>query len=70
MTVTVQLAGFCCSLSGETLIAESSSDYPSVDAAREALELALRAWEASSELDQGLRFSFKYTGVRCARRGV
>jgi hypothetical protein len=59
--VTVQLAGFSC-LSGETLIAEPSSDYSSVDAARAALEPALHAWEASSELDQGLRFSFKYTG--------
>ena len=60
--VTVQLAGFSCSLSGETLIAEPSSDYSSVDAARAALEPALHAWEASSELDQGLRFTFKYTG--------
>jgi hypothetical protein len=60
--VTVQLAGFSCSLSGETLIAEPSSDYSSVDAARAALEPALHAWEASSELDQGLRFSFEYTG--------
>jgi hypothetical protein len=60
--VTVQLAGFSCSLSGETLIAEPSSDYSSVDAARAALEPALHAWEASSELNQGLRFSFKYTG--------
>jgi hypothetical protein len=38
--VTVQLAGFSCSLSGETLIAEPSSDYSSVDAARAALEPA------------------------------
>jgi hypothetical protein len=60
--VTVQLAGFSCCLSGETLIAEPSSDYSSVDAARAALEPALHAWEASSELDQGLRFSFEYTG--------
>jgi hypothetical protein len=60
--VTLQLAGFSCSLSGETLIAEPSSDYFSVDAARAALEPALHAWKASSELDQGLRFSFKYTG--------
>lgn len=60
--VTVQLAGFSCSLSGETLIAEPSSDCSSVDAARAALELALHAWEASSELNQGLRFSFEYTG--------
>ena len=59
---TVQLAGFSCSLSGETLIAEPSFDYSSVDAARAAFEPALHAWEASSELDQGLRFSFKYTG--------
>src|SRR5215207_11233544 len=36
--VMVQLAGFSCSLSGETLIAEPSSDYSSVDAARAALE--------------------------------
>jgi hypothetical protein len=50
--VTVQLAGFDCSLSGETLIAEPSSDCSSVDAARAALEPALHAWEASSELDQ------------------
>ena len=56
---TVQLAGFSCSLSGETLIAEPSSDCSSVDSARAALEPALHAWEASSELDQGLRFSFK-----------
>jgi hypothetical protein len=60
--VMVQLAGFSCSLSGETLIAEPSSDYSSVDAARAALEPALHAWEASSELNQGLRFSFEYTG--------
>lgn len=52
--VMVQLAGFSCSLSGETLIAEPSSDFSSVDAARAALEPALHAWEASSELDQGL----------------
>lgn len=38
--VMVQLAGFSCSLSGETLIAEPSSDYSSVDAARAALEPA------------------------------
>jgi hypothetical protein len=60
--VMVQLAGFSCSLSGETLIAEPSFDYSSVDAARAALEPALHAWEASSELNQGLRFSFEYTG--------
>ncbi len=60
--VMVQLAGFSCSLSGETLIAEPSSDYSSVDAARAALEPALHAWEASSELNQGLRFSFEYAG--------
>ena len=60
--VTLQPAGFSCSLSVETLTAEPSSDYFSVDAARAALEPALHAWEASSELDQGLRFSFKYTG--------
>ena len=58
----MQLAGFSCSLSGETLIAEPSSDYSSVDAARAAPEPALHAWEASSELNQGLRFSFEYTG--------
>jgi hypothetical protein len=33
--VKVQLAGFSCSLSGETLIAEPSSDYSSVDAAQQ-----------------------------------
>jgi hypothetical protein len=60
--VMVQLAGFSCSLSGETLIAEPSFEYSSVDAARAALEPALHAWEASSELNQGLRFSFEYTG--------
>jgi hypothetical protein len=49
--VMVQLAGFSCSLSGETLIAEPSFEYSSVDAARAALELALHAWEASSELN-------------------
>jgi hypothetical protein len=49
--VMVQLAGFSCSLSGETLIAEPSFDYFSVDAACAALELALHAWEASSELN-------------------
>jgi hypothetical protein len=63
--VMVQLAGFSCSLSGETLIAEPSSDYSSVDAARAALEPALHAREASSELNQGLRFSFGYTGSLC-----
>jgi hypothetical protein len=63
--VMVQLAGFSCSLSGETLIAEPSSDYSSVDAARAALEPAWHAWEASSEPNQGLRFSFKYTGSAC-----
>ena len=63
--VTVQLAGFSCSLSGETLIAEPSSDCSSVDADRAALESALHAWEASSELDQGLRFSFTYAGPLC-----
>jgi hypothetical protein len=46
----------------ETLIAEPYSDYSSVEAARAALEPALHAWEASSELNQGLRFSLKYTG--------
>ena len=66
--VMAQFAGFSCSLSGETLIAEPSSDYASVDAARAALEPALHAWEASSELNQGLRFSFKYTG--CAVHDV
>ena len=60
--VTVRLAGFSCSLSGETLIAEPSADCSSVEAARAALEPALHAWEASGELNQGLRFSFKYTG--------
>ena len=46
----------------ETLIAEPSSDYSSVEAARAALEPALHAGEASGELNQGLRFSFNYTG--------
>jgi hypothetical protein len=58
----LRCAGFCCSLRGETLIAEPSSDYSSVDAARAALEPALHTWEVSSELNQGLRFSFEYTG--------
>ena len=49
-------------LERETPIAEPSSDCSSVDAARAALEPALHAWEESSELNQGLRFSFKYAG--------
>jgi hypothetical protein len=61
--VMVQLAGFSCSLSGEILMSSRPPTIPR--STRAALEPAWHAWEASSELNQGLRFSFEYTGSAC-----
>ena len=60
--VTLQLAGLSCSLSGETLIAEPSSTISRSTPPAQRWSRLCTLGEASSELDQGLRFSFKYTG--------
>src|SRR5215212_1612292 len=68
--VMVQLAGFSCSLSGETLIAEPSSDYFSVDAARAALEPAWHAWGSIKRAGPRPPILIQVHRVRCARGGV
>jgi hypothetical protein len=60
--LSVQLAGFNCTLSDGLLIAAPQDAAFSVDDARSELEPALHAWEAASELGGGPRFSFVYAG--------
>lgn len=66
--LTVELAGFTCTLVGGALTAVPTLPQSSVDNARSVLEPALHAWEASAELGSGLPFSFTYSGHTSIQR--
>lgn len=58
--VTVEINNFRLSVTARMLTAEPDVEYADVDAARSALEPALRAWEAKSELVDRLPIRFAY----------
>lgn len=60
--VEVPIRGFDCRLAGRTLTAVPGDDYADPDSARDALEPGLRAWEAHSEIVDGLPFRFRLYG--------
>lgn len=60
------LGDFRCRLHRGTLEARPSVAYGDVDAARQALEPHLRAWELSLELDSNIRTEFRYTSAQVA----
>jgi hypothetical protein len=57
--IEVPIRGFDCRLAGGTLTAVPGDDYADPDSARDALEPGLRAWEARSEIVDGLPFRFR-----------
>jgi hypothetical protein len=61
-TIEAPIPGFDCRLSGGTLTAVPGDEYADPDSARDALEPGLRAWEAHSELVEGLPFRFRFSG--------
>jgi hypothetical protein len=60
--IKVHIRGFDCRLAGGTLIAMPGDDYADPDSAKDALEPGLRAWEARSEIINGLPFRFTFAG--------
>jgi hypothetical protein len=60
----VNLNGFTCELTSKQLTAVPDDEFADVDSARTVLEPALRAWEAKSEIVDGLPFRFKFAGSR------
>lgn len=60
--VQVPIRGFDCRLVGGTLTAVPGDDYADPDSAKDALEPGLRAWEARSEIVDGLPFRFRLHG--------
>lgn len=62
--VHVNLNGFECELNGQQLVALPEDDFADVDSARTVLEGALHAWEAKSEIIDGLPFRFRFANSR------
>ncbi len=60
--IEAPIRGFGCRLVGGTLTAVPGDDYADPDSARDALEPGLRAWEAHSEIVDGLPFRFRFSG--------
>jgi hypothetical protein len=60
--IEVPIRGFACQLVGGTLTAVPGDEYADPDSARDALEPGLRAWEAHSEIVDGLPFRFRLSG--------
>jgi hypothetical protein len=62
------LGDFHCRLDHGTLEARPRADYTSADAAKQALERHLRAWELSAELTNGIRVEFRYKSAQVVDR--
>ncbi len=60
--IQVAIQGFDCRLAGGVLTAAPGDEYADSDSARDLLEPGLRAWEAHSEIVEGLPFRFSFTG--------
>lgn len=60
--IEAPIRGFDCRLAGGTLTAVPGNEYADPDSARDALEPGLRAWEAHSEIVDGLPFRFCFSG--------
>jgi hypothetical protein len=60
--IEVPVRGFACRLASGTLTAVPGDEYADPDSARDALEPGLRAWEAHSEIVDGLPFRFRLSG--------
>lgn len=60
--IEAPIRGFACRLDGGTLTAVPGDEYADPDSARDALEPGLRAWEAHSEIVDGLPFRFRLSG--------
>jgi hypothetical protein len=62
------LEGFRCRLDRGTLEVRPRADYTSADAARQALERHLRAWELWVELTNSIRVEFRYKSAQVVDR--
>jgi hypothetical protein len=62
------LGDFRCRLHQATLEARPRAHYSNVDAARQALERRLRAWELWSELNNSIRVEFRYKSAQVVDR--
>jgi len=62
------LGDFRCRLDKGTLEARPRAHYANVDAARQALERHLRAWELWSELNNIIRVEFRYKSAQVVDR--
>lgn len=60
--IEVSIQGFDCRLAGGILTAMPGDEFADPDSARDALEPGLRAWEAHSEIVDGLPFRFRFSG--------
>jgi len=60
--IDVPIRGFDCRLAGGSLTAVPGPEYADPDSARDVLEPGLRAWEAHSEIVDGLPFRFRLSG--------
>ena len=60
--IEVPIRGFDCRLARGSLTALPGDEYADPDSARDALEPGLRAWEAYSEIAEGLPFRFRFSG--------
>jgi hypothetical protein len=62
------LGDFRCRLDQGTMEARPRADYTSADAARQALERHLRAWELWAELSNSIRVEFRYKSAQVVDR--
>jgi hypothetical protein len=62
------LGDFRCRLDQETMEARPRAHYTSADAARQALERHLRAWEFWAELTNSIRVQFRYKSAQVVDR--
>jgi hypothetical protein len=62
------LGDFRCRLDQGTMEARPRADYTSADAARQALERHLRAWELWAELTNSIRVQFRYKSAQVVDR--
>jgi hypothetical protein len=60
--IQAAIRGFDCRLAGGVLTAVPGNEYADLDSARDSLEPGLRAWEAHSEIVEGLPFRLSFTG--------
>jgi len=63
-----RLGSWECRLEAARLEAVPSEHYADEGAARQGLESHLRAWELSAELEQGVRFRFRFSVARVIDR--